>query len=112
MKYTIRHKIWLESDGEIFLGPGRIWLLKAIDETGSLNSAAKKLKISYKKAWKMIDGAVEVAPQPILEKSIGGKGGGGTKLTPYAKEIIKQFESLVQETDVFLNNKCQQINNE
>ena len=51
MAYQIKSKIWIESNGKILLGEGRVQLLKAIKETGSLSKAAKKLKMSYKKAW-------------------------------------------------------------
>ncbi len=49
MTYKIKSKIWIESDGKILLGEGRVQLLKAIKETGSLSKAAKKLNMSYKK---------------------------------------------------------------
>ena len=49
MKYKIKSRIWIEADDNILLGEGRVALLKAIEETGSLTKAAKSLKMSYKK---------------------------------------------------------------
>ena len=51
MNYKIKSRIWIEADGDILLGEGRVALLKAIESTGSLSKAAKSLKMSYKKAW-------------------------------------------------------------
>jgi molybdate transport system regulatory protein len=47
-KVKIKHKIWLERNGKVIFGQGRSILLRAIDECGSLNSAAKKLNMSYR----------------------------------------------------------------
>ena len=55
MKYKIKSRIWIEADGEILLGEGRVALLHAINDLGSLSKAAKSLNMSYKKAWSLID---------------------------------------------------------
>ena len=54
MNYKIKSRIWVELDGEEFLGEGKIQLLNAINETGSLSKAAKLMKISYKKSLAFI----------------------------------------------------------
>ena len=55
MDYKIKSRIWIETKNNVLLGEGRVQLLKAIEETGSLSKAAKTIKISYKKAWNLID---------------------------------------------------------
>ena len=55
MDYKIKSRIWIEADGNILLGEGRVNLLRAINEEGSLSKAAKVLGMSYKKAWSLID---------------------------------------------------------
>jgi molybdate transport system regulatory protein len=85
-------RFWLTKDGKPFLGEGRVELLRKIDEIGSIHSASKAMKMSYKAAWDMLKQMNELADKPLLEKQIGGKGGGGTKLTPYAYELIGTFE--------------------
>ena len=84
-------RFWLTKEGQSFLGSGRIELLERIDKTGSINAAAKEMKMSYKAAWERINGMNDLADQPLIERSTGGKGGGGTKLTPYARELIATF---------------------
>ena len=87
-------RFWLEKDGKSFLGAGRIELLRRIESTGSMNAAAKEMKMSYKAAWERLNAMNELAKEPILERQTGGRGGGGTKLTPYAYEIIETYEKL------------------
>lgn len=87
-------RFWLTKEGESFLGSGRIELLELIDQTGSINAAAKAMKMSYKAAWERINGMNALADQPLIERLTGGRGGGGTKLTPYARELIATFHRL------------------
>lgn len=84
-------RFWLTKEGQSFLGAGRIELLERIDKTGSIHAAAKEMKMSYKAAWERINGMNLLADQPLIERTTGGKGGGGTKLTPYAHELIATF---------------------
>ncbi|MDD4854431.1 MAG: TOBE domain-containing protein [Sulfuricurvum sp.] len=84
-------RFWLTKENQSFLGVGRIDLLEWIDKTGSINAAAKEMKMSYKAAWERINGINALADQPLIERTTGGKGGGGTKLTPYARELIATF---------------------
>lgn len=85
-------RFWLTKEGQNFLGSGRIELLELIDKTGSINAAAKEMKMSYKAAWERINGMNALADQPLIERLTGGRGGGGTKLTPYARELIATFK--------------------
>ena len=94
MKYKIKSKIWIEVDGQIMLGEGRVRLLKAIKETGSLTKAAKTLNMSYKKAWGLVDAVKSMAKKSVVTKSVGGKNGGGTILTEYGERLIKIFEEI------------------
>ncbi|MBN2870363.1 MAG: TOBE domain-containing protein [Campylobacterales bacterium] len=87
-------RFWLTKEGQSFLGAGRIELLERIDATGSINAAAKEMKMSYKAAWERINGMNALADHPLIERTTGGKGGGGTKLTPYAHELISTFHRL------------------
>ncbi|MBD3798968.1 MAG: TOBE domain-containing protein [Epsilonproteobacteria bacterium] len=87
-------RFWLTKEDQNFLGAGRIELLERIDKTGSINAAAKEMKMSYKAAWERINGMNALADHPLIERVTGGKGGGGTKLTPYAHELIATFHRL------------------
>jgi len=94
MKIVARSKVWLEVDGQSFLGDGRERLLLAVARTGSINAAARELGISYRKAWSQLQAMEERAPFPILERRTGGKGGGATVLTAAASELLEGYERL------------------
>ena len=109
MSYKIKSRIWIESKNKVFLGEGRVQLLKAIDETGSLSKAAKSLNISYKKAWNLIDSVNKSAKQPVTINSIGGKGGGGAELTDYGKNLVNAFDDINKNCWEFLDTQLEKI---
>lgn len=90
----IKSKIWIENDEGVLISEGRVQLLKLIEETGSLNKAAKAMNLSYQKAWKLVDGSNKAAKSPLIETQVGGSKGGGTVLTPYGKLLITTFETI------------------
>lgn len=81
----------------------RLNLLIAIDEIGSISGAAKRVPMSYKAAWDAIDAINNLCPTPVVVKETGGKGGGGTKVTPYGKNLIKTYSILQKEHEKFLS---------
>jgi molybdate transport system regulatory protein len=97
----IRNRIWIEAEKGTFLGNGRIQLLEKVAETGSINDAARSLKMSYRKAWSLLDSMNEQAPAPFIIKSAGGSGGGGTMVTEAGLQAIDKFNKL--------NEKCRQF---
>lgn len=109
MSYKIKSRIWIESNNNVLLGEGRVHLLKAIQETGSLSKAAKSLKISYKKAWQLLDSVNKSAKHPVTINSIGGKGGGGAELTDYGKSLILAFDDINKNCWAFLDKQLEKI---
>ena len=93
-------KLWIYSreDDGVF-GDGKVRLLKAIDDQGSLREAATSLKISYRKAWGDIKKAEDCLRLKLVEKSRGGAGGGQTSLTPEGKRCIVAYTKFRQEAD-------------
>lgn len=101
----IKSKIWIENDEGILISEGRVQLLKLIEETGSLNKAAKAMNLSYQKAWKLVDVSNKAAKSPLIETQIGGNKGGGTILTPYGKSLIETFEAINADCWAFLDEQ-------
>lgn len=66
-------------------------LLEAIDNTGSINRAARVAGYSYKGAWLVLESASNLASQPLFTTETGGKGGGGTRLTPAARKLLSAW---------------------
>ncbi len=99
---NIKMKIWLEKDGQNFMGEGRIVLLRAIEETGSINGASEKLKISFRHAWGQIKKLEKRLGIRLIEPQVGGKGGGGSKLTKEAKDLLAEFEAVSEDLHSYL----------
>ncbi len=79
-----------------------IGLLKAIQQTGSLNQSAKKLGLSYKGAWQILERANNSAPQLLVATATGGSKGGGSKLTEAGVALVTLFTQLEQQHQAFL----------
>lgn len=109
MSYKIKSRIWIESEDNVLLGEGRVHLLKAIQEMGSLSKAAKSLNISYKKAWQLLDSVNKSAKKPVTINSIGGKGGGGAELTEYGKSLVIAFDEINKNCWAFLDKQLEKI---
>ncbi|KMM78597.1 TOBE domain-containing protein [Pseudomonas deceptionensis] len=74
--------------------PQRIALLQHIAEQGSITAAAKSAGISYKAAWDAIDELNNLAQTPLVERSIGGKGGGGARLSLAGERVLRLYQRL------------------
>jgi molybdate transport system regulatory protein len=86
--------LWLRRGGSPLGGADRVDLLEAIGATGSMTAAAKAVGISYKTAWDRVQAMNNGAGQALVERSAGGLGGGGTRLTPYAVSLIAAFREM------------------
>jgi molybdate transport system regulatory protein len=107
--FHIRSKIWIEDDkGNVIFGLGRYRMLEAIDHCGSLNGAAKELKMSYRGIWGKIKATEEGLGAPLLSRNTGGSAGGGSELTPLARSLMDEFKRMhghiIHEVDDFFAN--------
>ena len=105
-------RIWLSKDDRHFLGRNRIALLEKIDEVGSINTAAKAMNISYKMAWEIVNSIKKVAGHEILECKSGGRGGGGSQLTDYARNLITLYRAMEHEQKKLLDELTAKVNSE
>jgi molybdate transport system regulatory protein len=76
------------------LGPGKIDLLEAIAETGSIRAAGSRFKMSYRRAWSLVAELNGMFRTPLVEAETGGRGGGGAKLTPLGKRVVESFRAM------------------
>ncbi|HPW69161.1 MAG: LysR family transcriptional regulator [Desulfomonilia bacterium] len=81
----------LDDQGHNFMGKGGVQLLQGIKRLGSINKAAKEMRLSYIKALKIIRKMEAGLGHKILETTTGGKDHGGAELTPFAGEILDLF---------------------
>lgn len=92
----IRFRVWVEVNGEPYLGAGRVELLQRIISLGSIARAARDMGMSYRKAWDLVKSMNHLGKKPLVEKFQGGKSGGGAYVTTDGKRAIKQFKLLQQ----------------
>src|SRR5216683_270325 len=76
------------------VGPGKIALLENIASTGSLSEAARRLKMSYRRAWLLLEDLNTSFQQPVAEMSVGGRGGGGASLTQFGSDLVAAYRGL------------------
>ncbi|PHR73068.1 MAG: molybdenum transporter [Arcobacter sp.] len=101
----IKVKTWIEDEKQnLIFGGGKTQILKYIDETGSILAASKILGMNYKKAWSHIKILQEYIEDElvIVQK---GRNNGGTTLTPKAKEIIKNYQILQDEINIYAQER-------
>ncbi len=92
--YQINGRIWVEKDGELYLGQGRFLLLERIRELGSIAAAARSMKLGYRNAWLWVDDMNRLAPAPLVEKVVGGNKGGHAQVTEEGQKAITQYKEL------------------
>lgn len=94
--YELKYKIWLEQNGKCF-GEGPYQLLKGIEETGSLNTAARAIKMSYSQAYTLIKAMEKRLGFTLIVSQAGGSGGGGSELTPEARDLMQLYHDFYDE---------------
>jgi molybdate transport system regulatory protein len=102
-------KLDVTTESVNFLGDTRIRLLEAIAEHGSISQAARHVPISYKAAWDAVDAMNNLAHQPLVARTTGGRQGGGTQLTEYGKRVIAMYRAVEKEYQFALDRLSQQL---
>ena len=80
--------------GERF-GPGKADLLAAIGRTGSISEAARSMRMSYRRAWLLVDSTNRLFGQPVVAAATGGRAGGGATLTPFGVRLLRDYRRMV-----------------
>jgi molybdate transport system regulatory protein len=81
------------------VGPGKIALLEHIGSSGSLSRAARELRMSYRRAWQLLESLNSGFAKPVAATVRGGRAGGGATLTPFGRELIqvyRKFDAEIQ----------------
>jgi len=92
---SVKSKIWIENEtGQVVFGTGRLYILQAVSRHGSIHAAAQELQMSYRAVWGKIRATEKRLGRDLLDRKTGGVRGGGSKLTPLARQIIERFEKL------------------
>ncbi|MDE1145845.1 MAG: winged helix-turn-helix domain-containing protein [Azospirillaceae bacterium] len=91
---TLSLRIRLDPDGRI--GPGKIELLEKIAAFGSIAAAGRAMGMSYRRAWELVEELNTLFGSTVVERQIGGKQGGGARLTVLGLALISRFRAIEQ----------------
>ena len=94
MNTQVRFRMRLYRDDTIVIGPGKVALLEAIRETGSISAAARAMGMSYRRAWLLLDEMNRALAAPAVLTATGGSRGGGASLTPVGESIIHHYQQV------------------
>lgn len=104
---SVRARLWIEGSCGGFLGIGKVSLLEAIAEKGSISQAAKAIGMSYKRAWQLVEDMNALGDTPLVTTETGGVHGGGTRLTERGLRAIATYHRLEKEFELFIQNSSQ-----
>lgn len=104
---TLRAKLWVERAGDAALTDAGADLLEQISATGSLSQAARTLRFSYRRAWMLLDAMNTRWGQPLVVTSVGGKQGGGARLTDLGERVLRSFRDLQLHVETLLDHELE-----
>ncbi len=105
LSFRVSGRLWIESEQDRFLGPGRVELMEKIIELGSIAKAAAAMQMSYKKAWDLVKSMNTQAKQAFVITQTGGKKGGGAIVTEEGKKAMQAYQDLQQRFQEFLKKE-------
>jgi molybdate transport system regulatory protein len=76
------------------IGPGKADLLDAVAQTGSISAAARRMGMSYRRAWLLIDTMNKCFRAPLVETNAGGTGGGGAQVTAFGRDVLARYRAM------------------
>jgi molybdate transport system regulatory protein len=91
------------------IGPGKIALLEGIKEHGSLSEAARSMRISYRRAWLLLDSVNQSFKLPATINSVGGRGGGGAEVTTFGNLLIERYREVERKLNVVAEEYLREI---
>lgn len=94
---------------EIAMGPGKAELLQAIAETGSISASAKRMGMSYRRAWLLVDTMNRCFREPVVASAAGGSGGGGARLTAFGERVLGRFHAMRERVDRALDPELERF---
>ena len=100
-------RIRLQLGEDIALGPGKVELLELIEETGSISAAARRMGMSYRRAWLLVETMNRCFASPLVETAQGGKGGGGAGVSEMGQQVLSLYHQLEEKLQV--SEEMQQI---
>jgi molybdate transport system regulatory protein len=96
--------------GSPAIGPGKAALVSHIDETGSISAAARAMGMSYRRAWQLVDALNESFSQPVILTEIGGRRGGGARVTEFGRELVEAYHRMEHKASAVIARDLREFN--
>ncbi len=97
--------IKVDFGNELKLGAGKVRLLELVLDEGSISAAARKMNMSYRRAWLLMDELNHMFGRDVIETAAGGSGGGGAKVTEFGIQVILVFRDLENDANVLVQKR-------
>lgn len=94
------------------LGPGKVDLLEAIGETGSISAAGRSLDMSYRRAWLLVDAVNSLFLRPVVIANTGGSHGGGAQLTDFGRALVAAYRRIEERTRIVIREELAVFEND
>ncbi|MBM3546506.1 MAG: LysR family transcriptional regulator [Alphaproteobacteria bacterium] len=104
-----RLRLRLMAGEEIAIGPGKADLLAAIAETGSISAAGRRLDMSYRRAWLLVETMNRCFRSPLVEAAKGGAKGGGARLTSLGEEVLESYRRMEAKADKAISGEVARL---
>jgi molybdate transport system regulatory protein len=82
------------------MGPGKAELIARIEQTGSISAAARAMGMSYRRAWQLVEALNWDYREPVIETAVGGRRGGGARVTAFGKQLARRFRAMESRASV------------
>jgi len=105
---TPHANLWVEREGRVVLSLWRVQLLEAIEATGSINAAAERMQVQYHRAWDRLQEMEQGLGVPLVERRVGGPGGGGTHLTDAGRRYVARFNVFAHGVEALISEQFKQ----
>ena len=89
-----RLTVRIDFDEHRAIGPGKIKLLELIDALGSISGAGRRMGMSYRRAWLLVDSLNRCFREPLVASHVGGANGGGAALTPAGVAVVRHYRAV------------------
>ena len=95
--------------GNPAMGPGKAELISRIEATGSISAAAREMRMSYRRAWQVVEAINASFAEPVVVTATGGKRGGGATVTPYGRDLVAHFRAMEDKASAAITEDVSQF---
>lgn len=107
--YSVQCRVRVALGEDIALGPGKVDLLAAIAQTGSISAAARQMGMSYRRAWLLVETMNKCFLRPLVQTSTGGRAGGGAALTDEGQLLLSAYNQMMSRIQVSANEQLREL---